>query len=137
MLNCQPVLRIRDVYPGSRILIKELRYFNPKKWFLSTQKHDPGCSSRIQIPKPGSSGQKGTGSRIRIRNTAANKTLNVGKFLVPERQKDRIVCTSVAGREAGTSTETQIERQEGRQGGGVAADMLNAGRWKEDSQQAK
>ncbi len=82
-----PVLRIRDVYPGSRIrpflfririffhprfriLIKEFKYFNPKKWFLSSGKYDPGCSSRIRImtfypsriPDPGSRGQKGTGS---------------------------------------------------------------------------
>jgi hypothetical protein len=67
------VLRIRDVYPGSRIrlfsipdpnclhhgsriLIKEfkyIRYFNTKKtknWYLSSKKYDPGCSS--QIPDP-------------------------------------------------------------------------------------
>jgi hypothetical protein len=46
-------LRIRDVYPGSeffpsRIHIKEFKYFNPKKWFLSSWKCDPGCSSRIR-----------------------------------------------------------------------------------------
>jgi hypothetical protein len=29
-------------YPGSRIRIKELKYFNPKKY-------DPGCSFRIRI----------------------------------------------------------------------------------------
>jgi hypothetical protein len=64
------VLRIRDVYPGSdffpcripdpnclhpgsRIRIKEFKYFNPKKpkkWFLSSRKYDPGCSSRIPDP---------------------------------------------------------------------------------------
>jgi hypothetical protein len=60
------VLRIRDVYPGSRIRlfsipdpgselfpsrirIKEFDYFNPKKWFLSSRKYDPSCSSRIRI----------------------------------------------------------------------------------------
>jgi hypothetical protein len=72
------VLRIRDVYPGSdlfptwipdpnylhpgsRIRVKEFKYFNPKKWFLSSRKYDPGCSSRIRmltfypsrIPDPG------------------------------------------------------------------------------------
>jgi hypothetical protein len=65
-------------HPGSRIRIKEFKYFNPKKWFLCSRKYDPGCSSRIldpdpdflPIPDPGSMGQKGTGSRIRIRNTA-------------------------------------------------------------------
>jgi hypothetical protein len=36
-------------YPGSRIRLKEFKYFNPKKWFLSTQKYDPGFSSQIQI----------------------------------------------------------------------------------------
>jgi hypothetical protein len=34
-------------HPGSRIRIKELKYFNPKKWFPSSRKYDPGCSSRI------------------------------------------------------------------------------------------
>jgi hypothetical protein len=80
------VLRIRDVYPGSdffpsRILIKEsiLTPKKVKKWFLSSKKYDPGCSSRIpdpdadflpsRIPDAGSRGQKGTKSRIRIRNT--------------------------------------------------------------------
>ena len=49
------------LYPGSRIRIKEIKYFNPKKWFLSSRKYDPGCSSRIRmltfypfrIPDPG------------------------------------------------------------------------------------
>jgi hypothetical protein len=70
-----PESRIRDpnfFHPGSWIRLKELKYFNPKKWFLSTQKYDPGFSSRIRIPdpdflpipNPGSRGQKGTGSRI-------------------------------------------------------------------------
>jgi hypothetical protein len=61
-----PVLRIRDVlswipdpnffppgseffHPGSRIRIKELKYFDPKKWFLSSRKYDPDCSSGIRI----------------------------------------------------------------------------------------
>jgi hypothetical protein len=30
--------------------IKELKYFNQKKWFLSSQKYDQGFPSRIQIP---------------------------------------------------------------------------------------
>ncbi len=74
-----PGSRIRTVSipdPGSRIL-KEFKYFNPKKakkWFLSSKKYDPGCSSRIPdpwsgcwlspIPDPGSRGQKSTQSRI-------------------------------------------------------------------------
>jgi len=96
------VLRIRDVYlslipdpnffhPGSRvkkiaesriwicIRIKEFKYFNSKKCFLSSRKYDPSYSFRnripdpdpdcLPIPDPGSRGQKGTGSRILIRNT--------------------------------------------------------------------
>jgi hypothetical protein len=65
----------KSSYPGSdfflsRIRIKELKFFNPKKR-LSSRKYDPGCSSLIWIlTHPGSRGQKGTGSRIRIRNTA-------------------------------------------------------------------
>jgi hypothetical protein len=51
------VLRIRAVYPGydvfpSRIHIKEFKYFKPKKCFLTSQKYDPGCSSRIPAPDP-------------------------------------------------------------------------------------
>jgi hypothetical protein len=76
-----PVLRITGCL--SRIRIKEFKYFNPKKWFLSSRKYDPGCSSRILIfypsrsgscfcTLPGSMGQKSTGSRIRIRNTGCN-----------------------------------------------------------------
>jgi hypothetical protein len=46
------MLRIWHVYPGSeffpsRIRIKEIKYFNQKKMFLSSRKYDPGCSSRI------------------------------------------------------------------------------------------
>jgi hypothetical protein len=90
------VLRIRDVYPGSRIRlfsipdpnclypgsrirIEEFKYFNPKKMVSNSKllKYDPGCSTRIPdpdadflpIPDPGSRDQKGIGSRIRIRNT--------------------------------------------------------------------
>jgi hypothetical protein len=46
-------------YPGSwirifpsRIRIKEFKYFNPKKWFLSSRKYDPDCSSWIPDPDP-------------------------------------------------------------------------------------
>ncbi len=40
-----------ELFP-SRIRIKEFKYFNPKKWFLSSRKYDPGCSSRIRVPDP-------------------------------------------------------------------------------------
>ncbi len=54
---------------------KELLKFLPKKLSLSSQKYgfgirDPRSGIRKKpIPDPGSRGQKGTGSRIRIRNT--------------------------------------------------------------------
>ncbi len=35
--------------PGSRMHIKEFKCFNQKKWFLSSQKYDPGFPSRIRI----------------------------------------------------------------------------------------
>jgi hypothetical protein len=38
--------------PGYRIGIKEFKYFNPKKGFLSSQKYDPGFPSRIRIQDP-------------------------------------------------------------------------------------
>jgi hypothetical protein len=52
------VVRIRDVYPGSRIRIfpsripiKEFKYgILTQKLFLSSRKYDPGCSTRIRIP---------------------------------------------------------------------------------------
>jgi hypothetical protein len=87
-IHTHPVLRIRDVYPGSdffpsripdlnclypgsRTRIKEFKYFNPKKWFLSSRKYDPGCSSRIRmltfypsrIPDPGVKKEPDPGSR--------------------------------------------------------------------------
>ena len=94
--------RIRDVYPGSRIRLFSipdpnclhpgsssknlsiLTHKKAKKWFLSSKKYDPGCSSRIPdpdydclpIPDPGSRGQKGTRSRIRIRNTGCHGSRN-------------------------------------------------------------
>jgi hypothetical protein len=103
----QPVWRIRDVYPGPRIpdptffhpdsrvrtvsipdpgsSSKNLSILTPKKakkWFLSSKKYDPGCSSRIpdpdadflpsRIPDPGVKKAPSPGSRIRIRNTGYN-----------------------------------------------------------------
>jgi hypothetical protein len=32
-----------------RIRIKAVKYFNPKKWFLSSSKYDPGCSPWIRV----------------------------------------------------------------------------------------
>jgi hypothetical protein len=36
-------------HPGSRIRVKEFKYFNPKKWFISSRKYDPGCAFWILI----------------------------------------------------------------------------------------
>jgi hypothetical protein len=68
-------------HPGSRIRIKELKNFNPKNWFLSSWKNDPGCSSRIRIltfylsrmPDPGVKKAPDPSSWIRIGKTS--KTL--------------------------------------------------------------
>jgi hypothetical protein len=70
------VLRTRDVYPGSelfpsRIRINEFKYFSPFKLSeissgLFIPDPDPDY---LPIPDSGSRGEKGTGSRIRIRNT--------------------------------------------------------------------
>ncbi len=74
----ETVLRIREVYPGSRIGIfcipdPGFASRNPSiLTLLSSRKYDPGCSSRIQIliiypfriPDPGNRCQKGTGSRM-------------------------------------------------------------------------
>ncbi len=51
--------------------------------------YDLGCSSRIRnpvpdflpIPAPASRGQKGTGSRIHIRNAASVKVLSLNEVL--------------------------------------------------------
>jgi hypothetical protein len=60
-------------HPGSRIRNKEFKYFYPqktKKWFLSSGKYDPGCSSRIRmlnflpIPDPDAELSTHPGSRI-------------------------------------------------------------------------
>jgi hypothetical protein len=62
-------------HPGSASRkLRIFNYFNPKKWFLSSEKYDPGSSFRIWIPDPNpellsisdprSWGQKGIGSRI-------------------------------------------------------------------------
>ena len=59
-------------------IFQELLKFLPKKLSPSPQKYgfgirDPRSGIRKKpIPDPGSRGQKGTGSRIRIRNTTAN-----------------------------------------------------------------
>jgi hypothetical protein len=39
-------------HPRSRIRFKEFKYFNPKKWFISSRQYDPSCSSQIRIPDP-------------------------------------------------------------------------------------
>jgi hypothetical protein len=65
----EAVLRIRDVYPGSKFCPsriqgqnsrrfhlpdpdphKKVKYFKPKKLLLSSRKYDLRCSSRIRIP---------------------------------------------------------------------------------------
>jgi hypothetical protein len=70
-------------------------FFLPKKLSLSTQKYgfgirDPRSGIRKKpIPDPGSRGQKGTGSRIRIRNTGKKLILddNLSSFLPCQEKK--------------------------------------------------
>jgi hypothetical protein len=42
-------IRIFSFLPGSRIRIKEFKYFNTKSLFIISRKYDPGCSSRRRI----------------------------------------------------------------------------------------
>jgi hypothetical protein len=56
-----PLLRIRDIYPGSEFFHPGSRVkkkipdpvFFTKKLFLSSRKNDLGCSPRIRIPRSG------------------------------------------------------------------------------------
>jgi hypothetical protein len=83
------VLRIWNVYPGTWILDPNFchpgsgsEFFPPripKNGFYSSQKYDPGCSSRIRIldpdpdflpiPDPGVKKAPDPGARVGIRNT--------------------------------------------------------------------
>ncbi len=67
-----PGSRICIFLPGSRIRIKEFKYFNLNELILSSRKHDPGSGSLL-FTHPGSRGQKGTGSWI-----PGSKTPNPG-----------------------------------------------------------
>jgi hypothetical protein len=65
------VKKIPDL--GSESALKNLSILT-QKLFLGSRKYDTGCSSHpdpdfLTIPDPGSRGQKGTGSRIKNRNT--------------------------------------------------------------------
>ncbi len=95
--------RIR-LFP-SRIYIKEFKYFNPKKCFLSSRKYDPGFSSRIRILifyLSRIKGSEGTGSRIRMRNPGTDPRIRIRikcrgsrrllTSLFPQADDQRIVC---------------------------------------------
>ncbi len=85
--NSQPyggsVLRILDFYPvpnffylRSQIRIKECKYFNPKNGFeaLGNMIRVVHARSGFRLfNHPGSRGQKGTGPRIRFRNSEEDK----------------------------------------------------------------
>ncbi len=63
------------LHPGSRILIKEFKYFYPqksKKWFLSSKKYDPGCLSRIPDPGVKKAPNPGSGSATLVTGYRAN-----------------------------------------------------------------
>ncbi len=73
-------------HSGSRIRIKEFKYFNPKKWFLSSRKYDQGSSSRIRIltfypsriPDPGvkKASDPGSGSATLLSGSVSVLPLN-------------------------------------------------------------
>ena len=89
-------LFVPDVYPGSDFFPSRIRTVSipdprqtpkkEKKRFLSSKKHDPGCSSQIpdpdtdflpsRIPDPGVKKVPNPGSRIRIRNTGCHGSRN-------------------------------------------------------------
>ncbi len=90
-------------YSGSRIPIhiEELKYFEPKKFFPSPRKYDPGCSSRVRIPDPdldflpipdhGSSGQKNTGSGTLEKTRPAVGIYTVNHFTYLQ----KLLCASI------------------------------------------
>jgi hypothetical protein len=85
-------------HPGSelspsRILIKEFKYFNPKKTkkrFLSSKKYDPGCSSRIPdpdadflpIPDPGvkKAPDPGSATLVKVSSTSSKLFWGIYRF---------------------------------------------------------
>ncbi len=93
--------RIRTVsIPDLGSSSKNLSILTPqksKKWFLSSKKYDPGCSSRIpdpdanflpsRIPHPGVKKAPNPGSRIRIRNTGSSSALCM-RILIREGKDD-------------------------------------------------
>ncbi len=91
--GCLSLIRIfsipdRNLFnPGSRIRIKELQYFSPKKKVSKHSEIWPGLffyPGSWFFTHPGSRGQKGSGSRIRLRNTANNllaATLKIKRIL--------------------------------------------------------
>jgi hypothetical protein len=95
---------------GSRIRINEFKYgILKQKFFISSRKYDPGCSSHN--PDSGSRGQKGPGTRIQIRNTAfthyspkvfINLTYPFKNKCVPESEVDPLL---LAGRILGYAVE--------------------------------
>jgi hypothetical protein len=70
--------------PDFRIRIKEFKYFNTKKWFLSSRKYDPDCPSWIpdpgvkKAPDPGS----GSATLLQIISYSIFQASQVNIFLV-------------------------------------------------------
>jgi hypothetical protein len=105
--------RIPDLgffYPGSRIRIKEFKYFNPKNCFLSSRKYDPGCSSRIRIltfypsriPDPGVKKAPDPGSGF--------ATLNAGQAAHPPATQPRIALNADLDPGFYLNTETNLDQ---------------------------
>ncbi len=84
--------RIRILFFPSRIRIKEFKYFSLKNMVSELSEIWSGLlipdldPEFLHIPGPGSRGQKGTGSRIRIRNSGWKNIsiVNLGSFVVSD-----------------------------------------------------
>ncbi len=86
------VLRIRDAYPGSeffppRIRIKQFQYFDPKQWFLSSRKYDPGCLSRIRISDPDFYPSRIPDPGVKKAPDPGSATLKVSRLLIWTEEK--------------------------------------------------
>ncbi len=98
--------------PGSqRFRIRINVFLTPKKL---SRKYDPGCSSRIRIliflPIPDPEGQKGTVSRIRIRNTDTLKLVQ-GAESEAWRQDVRELPRVPPGRPLGAGADHRAPRE--------------------------
>ena len=82
----------------------------------SSSKYGPGIRNK-PIPDPGSRGQKGTVSRIRIRNTG-NTIFISGTFPVTGREAGRQAATAALSNTTHGPWPPQVRKELGKEGGG-------------------